>query len=71
MHSIHVTKAELVRQSRDLLAEAFALDTEQTCAAVQLVFGSPVFAWDAASVQQLRALRRWCLVVRLSASVAA
>jgi hypothetical protein len=64
----NVTRAELIKQTKALFAEAMTLDPQQTDEMFQAVFGYPVFVWDRMTLQQLAALRRWCLIVRLSAT---
>lgn len=53
-----VSKAELVRQTKPLLEEAFKADRFHTEEVIQRVLGREVFVWDSLSVRELTALRR-------------
>lgn len=60
-----VTKEELLRQTKVLCAEAWRIDADRMDAAAVQLFGGAVFAWDLATVRQIRSLRVVAFAVRL------
>ena len=63
-----MTKQTKLDYTRAIYEEAHKLDPHYLDEAVQAIFGSSVFVWSNATMQQLAALSRAALLIRLSAS---
>jgi hypothetical protein len=63
-----MTKQEIVNHTRALLEETYSLDPHFWNEAIERITGSSVFVWSNLSANQLHALGRVGIMLRLSAS---